>query len=64
MEQVAQTPLGQEVAQQSPQSSAIASLSLYQPPQVTVFGTVIQLTRGSGGDYDDECTSGKWPGDE
>lgn len=36
----------------------------YHPPRMVVYGTVTRLTKGSGGEYDDECTSGKWPGSD
>jgi hypothetical protein len=54
-----------EVSQSCDQFTiTMAAQPHYRPPRITVFGSVIDLTRGSGGDYDDECTSGKWPGDE
>jgi hypothetical protein len=51
--------------QGSPIDDAAPASSLqYHAPRVTMYGLVAELTKGSGGDYEDECTSGKWPGDD
>lgn len=64
MEQVTPAPLGQGATPLPSQPPVIATKPPYQPPRMIVYGTVAQLTKGSGGDYDDECTSGKQPGDD
>jgi hypothetical protein len=50
--------------QRSGHEDILAKKRWYQPPLVITFGAMTKLTRGSGGEYDDECTSGKQPGDE
>lgn len=64
MEQERQITLLQEEKQPYERPCSVETLPLYQSPQIIVYGTVLQLTKGSGGDYDDECTSGKQPGDD
>ncbi len=49
---------------QQDQPNLVEAKPLYQSPHMILFGTVAHLTRGSGGDYNDECTSGKQPGDD
>jgi hypothetical protein len=64
MKRVIQSPLLQEETRSPEQATLIGTKQPYKSPQVVVYGTVAELTRGSGGNYDDECTSGKQPGDD
>src|SRR5450755_206617 len=38
-----------------PQPALVTTKQPYQSPGIAVYGTVVELTRGSGGAYDDEC---------
>jgi hypothetical protein len=64
MKQEIQGTASQEEKKPLRRKNGEKALPRYQSPQVIVYGTVIQLTKGSGGAYNDECTSGKQPGDD
>ena len=64
MEQVIASSDGQPTTHAQGQRPTVGTKPRYVPPRITVLGTVTELTRGSGGDYGDECTSGRQPGDD
>jgi len=51
-----QIPQGEELAKEN--------VFPYEPPQMIVYGSITTLTKGGGGRYGDECTSGKHDEDE
>lgn len=64
MNQTRPVPLRQKETPHVAYTHVLTLKPPYQPPRMVVYGTVTQLIKGSGGDYDDECTSGKWPGSD
>ncbi len=56
--------IDQTITPATNQTTPLEQKKPYQSPQVITYGLVGELTKGSGGNYDDECTSGQWQSDD